>query len=100
MNKFALALAMKVVTGFLSKFAKEIAQDIWDSLWRIVKECVTEAERRWKESGTGKQKAEFMVTEALKFLESKKKLNFIQPFTGNANMLIEVVAITLTRAQV
>ena len=78
MNKIALALAMKVVTGFLSKFVKEIAQDIWDSLWRIVKECVIEAERKWKESGTGKQKAGFMVTEALKFLESKKKLNFIQ----------------------
>jgi len=56
---------------------KNAAQFAWDVLWQIVTEAMLEAEKKWVESGNGEIKKEWVLEEAMEYIDKNVKLNFL-----------------------
>jgi hypothetical protein len=77
-------ILITIATGIL----KDAAHVLWDTLWGIVGAAMIEAEKQWKLAGSGTVKKEFVMKNAMEFINKNFKLNFItrwvvQTFVGN-----------------
>ena len=76
--------AVRAVLAFLlaigERILQKVAQGLWDELWRYVFAAVKEAEQKWEESGRGAAKKEWVLEQALKFIDERAKgqLNWLQ----------------------
>ena len=73
MNTFMVflgALAHRILQG--------LAQHLWDRLWLALFDFAVEAEQKWKESGKGEEKKEWVMAKMLEFIEDKANLSWIQ----------------------
>jgi len=51
---------------------------IWDALWAVVYNAIEHAEEKWQEGDYAQEKKDFVIEQALKFIEQHKKLGFLK----------------------
>ena len=67
---------------------KKAAAFIWETLWKIVGEAMIEVEKKWQESGSGTIRKEWVMNQAMGYITTHIKLNFltgwiVQTFVSN-----------------
>jgi len=63
---------------FVEYILKSISQGLWDGVWAVVFDAVEQAEEKWEQGDYARNKKEFVIEEAVKFVEKRKKLGFIK----------------------
>lgn len=89
MQKIIIAIATKIAVSFL----KEFSQSIWDAFWDLVLKAIRDAENRWV---TGEVRKEWVLSEAMKYMDSRRKMNSIQRWAIR-NMLERVIAAIVSK---
>ena len=70
-------LAVSLMVGFLKSFLERVAQNLWDAVWAELIQAAAEAEQKWKESGQGEVKREWVIEKILEYINSQTKLSWL-----------------------
>ena len=65
-----------VLSGIALTILKRVASFAWEVLWTVVTDAMEEAEKSWTEVGSGKVKKEWVMSNAMRYVDTLK-LNFI-----------------------
>jgi hypothetical protein len=68
---------------------EKIAQGLWDEIWEQIIVAIQAAEAKWVEAGRGEAKKADVVATVMAFIESRRKLSwleewFVRMFVGKA----------------
>ena len=63
---------------FVRSVLSTVAQALWDGMWEELFAGIEEAERRWRESGNGEEKKEFVQKYVMEYLREHLELGFVR----------------------
>ncbi|WP_245579475.1 glycoside hydrolase family 108 protein [Halonatronum saccharophilum] len=70
------------ILSFLGLIVRNILNNtlegLWGEVWEIIFELVIEAEKRWDESGKGKEKKKWVMDKLMKYINENINLNWIK----------------------
>lgn len=70
---------LSIALAFLGSILNRVANLVWDDIWAKLYELIAQAEQLYYSDNTLKRK-DWVVSESIKWLESKMPLNAIQRF--------------------
>lgn len=71
---FLVSFVRRLLTGVVVK----AGQNLWVASWTIIFQAIEEAEKRWKDGGSGKQKKEWVVEVVMEYIRGHISLGWFQ----------------------
>lgn len=78
MKGMLLSFSISFVRRLLSNIIITTGKNLWDATWSEIFTAVEKAEKRWKESGKGEKKKEWVIDTVLEYIESQTSLYWFQ----------------------
>ncbi len=78
MKGMLLSFSISFVRRLLSNIFITTGKNLWDATWSEIFTAVEMAEKRWKESGKGEKKKEWVINTVLEYIESQTSLYWFQ----------------------
>lgn len=69
---------LALLWGFVESILKSISQALWDGMWAVVFDAVESAEEKWESGDYARKKKEFVIEQAIQFVENRQKLGWIK----------------------
>jgi hypothetical protein len=69
-----LALLWKWVESILHS----VGEAIWDATWAVIFDAIARAEEKWEKGDWAKDKKQFVIDEALEFIENHEELGWVR----------------------
>jgi len=63
---------------WIKSFLESIADALWDALWEVTFDAIETAEREWDKGNLAKDKKQWVIDRAIKFVEEHQKLGWIK----------------------
>jgi len=63
---------------YVENFLKSIADALWDATWAMVFDSIAKAEKKWEQGDWAKEKKQFVINEAMKFIENHEQLGWVR----------------------
>ncbi len=63
---------------WIRQFLESIGEAVWDGTWEIIFEAIAEAEKKWDEGNWAQDKKQFVIEQAISFIENYEGLGWIR----------------------